>query len=513
MAIQFYLTSAGKNAVLNAASLGLTVSLTHIAVGSGKYDPSNAMTLTNSALVSEIERYPLNGGSVEPLSHTLRFVANIEPTQTTDGYEIGLITDQGVLFAIAATTSNTPLIRLVANIVSIVTFGMILSNLNLSNLVISVDPNTPIAVALMNQHLGGVDPHPQYATKTLVNSLIDINVEDAVDYLVSLLVAHQNASNPHPQYLLASTFGVELKMTASVDTVIKDENRVFGWNGETGDTLAFHKTPKWWVRHDETVTFKPFRSYGYFLLNLQFQPEGEGKLDIAIFDKNNQKLTENNILSINSSSYNEVIKHVFYLNPGEYAKIRIYGEVWNDNWGFFSGSIYVDDRPKVFSPVGYQSSVNLTNIVENGSISNDIPLDYTNFSSSEWSRFDADQNLHIALTSTTSFTDPSNVNPHYHRRSFGNNIALWIIIQVGKQTTQTPSDLEAVDCKVIRGSTDNQGNIVITIPLSMRSVSTPNNETLVYQVAYYSSNVNKTINDSAFPVGNLDGIHEFYVRH
>jgi hypothetical protein len=192
------------------------------------------MTLTNSALVSEIERYPLNGGSVEPLSHTLRFIANIEPTQTADGYEIGLITDQGVLFAIAATTSNTPLIRLVANIVSIVTFGMILSNLNLSNLIISIDPNTPIAVALMNDHLGSVDPHPQYATKTLVNSLIDINVENAVDYLVSLLVAHQNALNPHPQYLLATTFGVHLLMDATIDTPIQDQNRVYGWNGETG---------------------------------------------------------------------------------------------------------------------------------------------------------------------------------------------------------------------------------------------------------------------------------------
>lgn len=170
MAIQFYLTSAGRNAALNAASLGLNVSLTHIAVGSGKYDPSNAMALTNSALVSEIERYPLNGGSVEPISHTLRFIANIEPTQTADGYEIGLITDQGVLFAIAATTSNTPLIRLVANIVSIVTFGMILSNLNLSNLIISIDPNTPICVALMNQHLDHPDPHTQYLLKTDFNA-------------------------------------------------------------------------------------------------------------------------------------------------------------------------------------------------------------------------------------------------------------------------------------------------------------------------------------------------------
>lgn len=168
MAIQFYLTSAGRNAALNAASLGLNVSLTHIAVGSGKYDPSNPMSLTHTALVSEIERYPLNGGSVEPNSQTLRFIANIEPSQTADGYEIGLITDQGVLFAIAATTSNTPLIRLVANIISIVTFGMVISNVNLSNVIINIDPNTPISVALMNEHLAHLNPHPQYVLRNEV---------------------------------------------------------------------------------------------------------------------------------------------------------------------------------------------------------------------------------------------------------------------------------------------------------------------------------------------------------
>lgn len=173
MAIQFYLTSAGRNAALNAASLGLNVSLTHIAVGTGKYDPSNAMTLTNAALVSEIERYPLNGGSVEPLSHTLRFVANIEPTQTADGFEIGLLTDQGVLFAIAATTSNIPLIRLVANIVSIVTFGLLLENIDVANINISIDPNTPIAIALMNQHLNHANPHPQYALLTALQSALE----------------------------------------------------------------------------------------------------------------------------------------------------------------------------------------------------------------------------------------------------------------------------------------------------------------------------------------------------
>lgn len=161
MAIQFYLTDAGRNAALSAASLGLNVTLSHIAVGTSKYDPATA--LANTTLVSEVERYLLNGGSVEPISHTLRFVSNIEPTISEDCFEIGLITDDGVLFAIASTTASTPLIRLVANIVSIATFGMILANIDLTNLIINIDPNTPIAIALMNEHLEHPNPHPQYA--------------------------------------------------------------------------------------------------------------------------------------------------------------------------------------------------------------------------------------------------------------------------------------------------------------------------------------------------------------
>lgn len=221
MAIQFYLTSAGKNAALNAASLGLNVSLTHIAVGSGKYDPSNAMTLTNSSLVSELERYPLNGGSVEPISHTLRFVANLEPTLTADAYEIGLITDQGVLFAIAATTSNTPLIRLVANIVSIVTFGMLLQNIGVSNINISIDPNTPIAIALMNQHLNHANPHPQYA----------------------LLTALQNALDR-----------IEILENKVIEDIKIGDVFVTANNFENGDEVAAHKRYGKWIRFSEGLT-------------------------------------------------------------------------------------------------------------------------------------------------------------------------------------------------------------------------------------------------------------------
>lgn len=248
MAIQFYLTNAGKNAVLNAASIGLNVSLTHIAIGSGKYDPSNPMSLTNTALVSEIERYPLNGGSVEPNSQTLRFIANIEPSQTADGYEIGLITDQGVLFAIAATTLNTPLIRLIANIVSIISLGMLLTNIDISNLKISIDPSTPIMVALMNQHLEHNNPHPQYALisalknaldriEVLENRIVeDIKIGDI--YVTTLDFANSAEVKAHKKYgdWIRFAEGLTLvgKSTKQDDPIwTKQIGNVFGENNHT----------------------------------------------------------------------------------------------------------------------------------------------------------------------------------------------------------------------------------------------------------------------------------------
>ena len=162
MAIKFYLTDIGRNAVLEAANIpSLKIELSHIAVGTAKYNGASAQS--NTTLINEIARYPLNGGSVDEYSHTLRFIANIESTVTADIFEIGLYTDRGVLFAIAATATNNELIHLSLDIVSILTFGLVLTDVELSKIVVNIDSNSPIAVALMNQHLAHSNPHPQYA--------------------------------------------------------------------------------------------------------------------------------------------------------------------------------------------------------------------------------------------------------------------------------------------------------------------------------------------------------------
>lgn len=171
MAIQFYLTERGKSIALNAEKIGLTLSLSQIAVGSSKYD-AKTNAPGKQKLETELARYPLNGGSVEPESKTLRFVTSIDSHITADIFEVGLITSEGDLFAIASTTGNDPILKLVNDISTIVTFGFKITDVNVENIQILIDPNSPISVQLMNQHLAHTDPHPQYAMLKTLNAAI-----------------------------------------------------------------------------------------------------------------------------------------------------------------------------------------------------------------------------------------------------------------------------------------------------------------------------------------------------
>lgn len=521
--IIFNITKAGFQASIDQQNNGLRLRLKKIVFGTGHYVTSNNDLRTQ--LVNPIEQAFIAAGGTVPNTNNLILGVNFVPSSKVEVSEIGIFDENNTLFAVASILSGE-FFTLNPQVAMVSSFGLAVGSA--SNISIEVQNDAPIVQQLIFNHETALDPHPQYAGKTELNNHITqntfehnnlitlinavnqsagVSIQDAVDFLSSLINQHKNASNPHPQYLLANVFGVELKMTASADTPIIDKNRVFGWNGESGDTHAFNKSPRWWVTHDETVTFKPFRAYGHFLLSLQFQPEGDGTLAIAIFNKDDVKIAEDTIFSISSTNYNQVIKHVFYLNKGEYAKIRIYGRVWNNNWGYFNGSVYVDDRVKVFSPVGFQSAVDFANTIEDGSVSVETPLDYTTFSSAEWSYFDSDTNAHIALEDTT-FITPEDHTPHYHRAAFASKLdaELWIAIEVGTQSIQTPTDYAKVSSRVVRGSTDSEGRIVVTIPLNMRSIAIPPGAKAVYKVAYYDTAV------ADFGPNALDGDHYFYAE-
>lgn len=103
----------------------------------------------------------------------------------------------------------------------------------------------------------------------------------------------------------------------------------------------------------------------------------------------------------------------------------------------------------------------------------------------------------------------------FHRTNFADllNTELWVLVEVARQMVELPtSDYTAVEVQVLRALTDDNGDVVIDIPFTMRSVETPNNEKLVYTVGYYASEVTKNISDASFPANYISGLRTIYVR-
>lgn len=342
-------------------------------------------------------------------------------------------------------------------------------------------------------------------------------LQQAIDSASESLQQHKDARNPHPQYLLATTFGVDLPMTASIlTTPVEDKNRVYGWNGESEDTNFSIGTVSWWNRKSGVFTFKPWRSYGRFLLWFNFQPQGDGYVYVRTFDKNGVLIKDELIFEVHRASYNvyeDPIKYVFDLPQGGYAEIAYNLYVWNKHKGNGVGSIYVDDRAKRFMPVGYTSTVDFSNQSSTGG--EELDEGYSIYPTFEWFYYSSASSSYIELDPMSTFALPASNIPHYHRTNIANaaNSDLWCIVEVGKQTIELPeSDYVAVDVQVVRSTVDENGDIVLGIPFEMRDISTPNNETLVYTIAYYSTEVTKSVGDLSFPENSLNGMHTLYVR-
>ncbi|WP_235985129.1 hypothetical protein, partial [Acinetobacter baretiae] len=352
--------------------------------------------------------------------------------------------------------------------------------------------------------------------KRLVMLASKTALQQAIDYAAANLQQHKSAKNPHPQYLLASTFGVDLPMTASVDTPIEDKYRVYGWNGESGDTSFTIGGVRWWNSKSGTFTFRPWRAYGQFLLYFNFQPQGNGNVYVKTFSKDGILISDNKVASFNAAGYDlweQPIKYVFELPQGGYAEIAYDLSVWNRNYGNGNGSIYVNDRPKSFSPVGYTSTVDSSN--QSGIENQQQDDGYSIYPNYQWFYYSDASKQYIQLSDLSTFDQPVKNVPNYHRDNLADqkNKELWAVVEVGKQTVTLPnSDYSAVATQVVRAATDSNGDIVLGIPFDMRAISTPNNETLVYTVAYYSNEVSKSSKDTDFPAGSLNGKHTIYVR-
>lgn len=157
--IVFTVTDAGQQAALDALNTGLTLRLTHIALGSGAYAPDG----TETTLQDELGRWPLSGGDVEPNSNTLRFFSSVVSATSFDAFEAGLFDENNVLFAVASRTNGIPLIPVHANIAFLGAYGLKLTNIPANAVSVVTDPNAALAAMLLLQHTTHANPHPQYA--------------------------------------------------------------------------------------------------------------------------------------------------------------------------------------------------------------------------------------------------------------------------------------------------------------------------------------------------------------
>lgn len=160
--IIFTITEAGKQAAFaaNADSAQLKINLTQVAVGTKK----RTVTGNETALTTEFKRGSIVSGDVEAQSNTLRFTSSMTANVITDIYEIGLMTDGNVLFAVAGSNA-APLFSLHPDVTFVIALGLSLDDIDASNITVTTDTNGALSIVMMENHLAAPDPHPQYLNK------------------------------------------------------------------------------------------------------------------------------------------------------------------------------------------------------------------------------------------------------------------------------------------------------------------------------------------------------------
>lgn len=195
--IIFKITEAGKFAALSANedTAQLKVNLVKVAVGTGKY----TVTGNETALQNKIKESEIVSGDVEVESNTLRFSASMAADAITPIYEVGLITDDGVLFAVASSTTE-PLLSLYPNVMFVMAFGLSLNDIEARNITVTTDPNGAIAVIIMQQHLAARDPHPQYLNINRFQMLMNM--------LVTFGYLHHSHNDQNPKPIFDELLGI-----------------------------------------------------------------------------------------------------------------------------------------------------------------------------------------------------------------------------------------------------------------------------------------------------------------
>jgi hypothetical protein len=154
----FTITSDGLSAAVAANAGGTQLRLTNlIALDSGG---------------TQWGDFALSGGIVNVATNTARFSAILTSSTVKQAYTLNLVTSTGVIFATATSTTD-PLVVVSANIDFAASFGLTLTGIPTGSITITIDPDASIALAIMAQHVGAANPHPEYLlnTRALANGI------------------------------------------------------------------------------------------------------------------------------------------------------------------------------------------------------------------------------------------------------------------------------------------------------------------------------------------------------
>jgi len=165
------ITKAGLALVPSGSTPGLSVKLTHIAIGTGLYNPTN----DDFSLRSEVARYAISSGTT-PTPTSLQIGTTITDTdpqgRSPNGLAIGEIGFYAgsTLFAVWSQPATPLFVKSAAFDVPFA-YTLDISVLPAGSVTVVTTPDPAGMAALILQHEAKNDPHPQYETKTRVAAL------------------------------------------------------------------------------------------------------------------------------------------------------------------------------------------------------------------------------------------------------------------------------------------------------------------------------------------------------
>lgn len=163
------ITDAGRAAAINARANGLLLEITHIALGTGRYD--SATLGAGMTAMADRREFVRPGVGVVTGVGGFRMMAMFEPWESApyEATEIGYWAGEpgaagSVLFAVYSHTSDVIVLRNSLYYTGNYVFQLVEALADAITIVI--DPDGGQAQALLQLHLNDSNPHPQYVRKT-----------------------------------------------------------------------------------------------------------------------------------------------------------------------------------------------------------------------------------------------------------------------------------------------------------------------------------------------------------